>query len=226
MRGQANLLALAIALLLLTSALGVGLALADAAFSDGQRDASERSAAVSLSDRLVSSDSPLTSRGNVLDAAAVDDADADAVTAFSPVVDTRPFTVRLDDRRIVEQGEPRSGTTISRIVLVENRTETTIEPELHAATNHSVTLPRRTPTATIEIDPPTGTTVETVRAGDRIVFHDPDGLSGTYDVTLSRFETVTLRFESTDSLPTGSVSVTYRPAQTRKATMEVTVGGA
>ena len=98
-------------------------------------------------------------------------------------------------------------------------------PPLGANRDQSVTLPRRTPNATLTLSPPNGTTVSTVRANGRVVLHDESGIEGTETVDLSRFETATLTFESSDRLPEGSVVVTYYPSRTRKAVLGVTVDG-
>lgn len=76
-RGQANLLVLAVALVVLTAVAGIGVALADGALESGQRDAMERRAATSLASQLVSADSSTTVRENVLAADTVDRLTAD-----------------------------------------------------------------------------------------------------------------------------------------------------
>ena len=83
MRGQANLPALAVALLVVTTTAGLAVVIADGAFASAQRDAGERATADAVADRLIAADSPLTERQNVLnasrlDAAAVGRLDADA----------------------------------------------------------------------------------------------------------------------------------------------------
>lgn len=62
-----------------------------------------------------------------------------------------------------------------------------------------------------------------VRANDRVVLRNTSGLSGTFEVELSRFETTTLTVEADGPLPTGSLEVTYFPAQTAKKMLAVTV---
>lgn len=223
MRGQANLVALAVALLALTTATGVGLALADGALADADRDADERRVAVALSERLVSTEAPLTSRANVVNDSAVSALNASTLRTRYPVVGDRAVRVRLDDRTLAATGDSTSGTTVRRIVLVERRQRATVAPPLAAESNHTVTLPRRTPRVTVTVDPPPGTTVTAMRANDRVVLYDESGLGGEYTVRVSRFDTVRLRFEADRSLPAGSVEITYYPAETTKATLAVTV---
>ncbi|WP_435360552.1 DUF7263 family protein [Haloarchaeobius sp. DFWS5] len=222
-RGQANLVALGIALLALTSVLGVALAVADGALAGADREPGERRLAVSLSNRLVAADGPVTRRGNVLDADALDSLDTATFEADFPVaadanVDVR---VRIDDRTLVETGAPDYGSTVRRIVLVERERTVALTPPLDST--DSVTLPRRTDRVAITVDAPPGTNVTTVRANGRIVLRDPAGLDGNTTVTVSRFETTTLSFETTGNPPTGSVELTYYPTQTTKGTLVVTV---
>ena len=218
-RGQANLPALAVALLLVTTATGLGLALADGAFESADRDARERHLAVSLSERLVAADGPLTNRGNTLNRSRVESLDGQRLAEQFPVVDGSDVRVRIDGETVAARGDPTDGTTIRRVVLLERRTVTT----LSQVPGNSLTLPRRTPRVTLAVDPPAATTVTTVRANGRVVLHNPVGLDGEYDVSLSRFETTTLTYEHVGPLPSGSVDVTYYPARTTKAELVVTV---
>ena len=220
-RGQANLPALAVALLVVTSAAGLGLLVADAAFADAQREPVERETAVALSERLVAADAPLTTRRNVLNASRVAALDAEALDRSFPVAEGRSVRIRLDGETVVERGDPTGGTTVRRVVLVERRQAVT----LPRVPDDGVTLPRRSPRATVTLDPPPAATVETVRANGRVVLHDPDGLRGSYDLALSRYETMRLRFEGEGPLPPPAVEVTYYPARTTKAELVVTVDG-
>ncbi len=222
-RAQANLVALALALLVVSTTAVIGVVVADGAIARADRDPGERRTAVALSERLVDADGPLTARANVLDGAAVDGLDGDRLRELFPVVGDRAVRVRLDDETVAATGDATGGTTVRRVVLVRRQSTASYEPALSAANNWSTTIPRRTPRATVRIDPPAGTTVTTVRANGRVVLHDPAGLDGTFDVRLSRFDTSTLRFDVEGDLPDGSVTVTHYPARTTKALLEVTV---
>jgi hypothetical protein len=211
MRGQANLPALALALLVVTTVTGLSVTIADSAFSTAQRDASQRATASAVADRLVAADSGLTERRNVLDASQLNEATVSAVTPGS--VDVR---VTVGRETVYERGNPSDGSTVRRLAVVAERQAITVEPPLRFGT---VTLPRRSPRATITVD--SGSDIRTVRANDRVVLYDPTGINGTYEVTLSRFETTTLQFDGTPQ--EGDVTVTYYPRQTRKALLGVTV---
>lgn len=219
-RAQANLPAVAVALLLLTATTGLAVTLADSAFASADRDPADRRVAASLADRMVAADSPFTRRANVIDVDAVSPLPEPRLDARFPVVEGRAVRIRLGDRTLVERGSPDGGTTVRRVVLVAEAQSVTIRPRL---TGNTTTLPRRTDRVRVHVDPPGATTVTTVRANDRVVLHDTSGLSGTYDVDVSRFETVRLTFETDGPLPPNSVEVTYFPTRTTKATLAVTV---
>lgn len=218
-RAQANLPALAVALLVLTTTAGLAFSLADGAYADATRDATDRRLAVGIAERLVAADSPLTVRAGVLDAHVVANLTAeDAAEAF-PASRDAAIRLRVDDRTVLERGDPRGGATARRVVLVADRQRVT--RRLPAGDNRT-TLPRRTERVTVAVDPG-ATRVQTVRANGRVVLHDPGGLNGTYTVAVSRYETATLAFEAAGPIAPGRVTLTYAPRQTTKAVVEVTV---
>lgn len=219
-RGQANLLALGAALLALTTAAGLGLALADAALAGTDRQPLDRAAAESTTDRLVAADARTTRRANVLDEPAIENLTVTRLETMAPAVEERAVRVRLDGERLLERGTPTDGVTVRRVVLVAAETTTTRGVDLDE--NAATTLPRRTDRIRLSLDPGDDTTVVTVRADDRVVLHDPDGLTGTVTVPASRYETVTLAFEMRGD-GEGHVAVTYYPTQTSKAVLEVSV---
>ncbi|MFD1512732.1 DUF7263 family protein [Halomarina rubra] len=217
-RGQANLPVLAVALLVVTAATGLGLALADGAFAGAERSPGERHVAVSLSERLVAPDGPLTNRGNTLNRTRVARLDAARLDEWFPVAESCDVRIRLDGETVVERGDPTGGTTVRRVVLLEQRQSRTLD-----LPTDRVTLPRRTPRVTLDVDPPAATTVTAVRANGRVVLHDPSGLDGSYDVALSRLETATLAVEHSGPFTPATVDLTYYPARTTKAELVVTV---
>jgi len=222
-RAQANLLAVAVAALALTAAAGLGLFIADGALQGADRASDERAMAVSLSDRLVAADGPVAERPNVVNETALSALDGDALATRYPLIADADVRIRVDDRVVVERGDPTGGTTVRRIVTVREEERRTITPSLSTDGDRGVTLPRRTDRVRIRIDPPSNTTVRTVRVDGRVVRHDPDGLNGSYAIDVSRLETVRLSVDGDGALPRGAVTVTYFPATTRKATLAVTV---
>jgi len=217
-RAQANLPALAVALVVLASAAGLSVAFADAAFADADRDPGDRRVAAALSDRLVAADSSTTRRANVLREGALSLTAEDLDRSF-PVA--RDHAVRIDvgEETVLERGDPTGGSTVRRVVLVARQQTVTLTPTLD---RNATTLPRRTGRVTLTVRPGNAT-VETVRANDRVVLHDPSGLNGTYELRVSRFETLRLTYGADRPLPRGSVELTYYPVRTTKATLAVTV---
>ncbi len=220
-RAQTNLPALAVALLVLTTTVGLGMALADRAFGSADRQPNERRVAVALSERLVNPDGPLTVRANVLNGTAVDAVTVQRLRAQFPVLGDRAVRIRLDNRTLLDAGPVTGGTTIRRVVLVRRAETRQYEPRF-AATN-TTTLPRRTSRVTLTIRTPPRTAIETVRANGRVALHNQSGLTGNLTVAVSRFETTRLSFAANRSLSQGDVLVTYAPARTTKATLAVTV---
>ncbi len=218
-RGQANLVAVGVALVILTAVAGVSLVIADDALAGADRQPGERRLAVGLSERLVAPDGPLTDRGNVLNATRLRRLDDDRLTRLFPAAETGAVRVTLDGELLARTGDATGGTTVRRVVLVQERSTVTVEPPLRT---DAVSLPRRTPWVRLRVDP-ADATVRTVRANGRVVLHDPDGLDGTYRVRTSRFETTRLTFDADRPLREGDVAVTYAPAETTKAVLEVTV---
>lgn len=222
-RGQTGLPALAIALLVLTVVTGLGLAIADGALASAERDAGERRVATSLAERLVASESPLTERSNVLNATRLERLDGSGVERAFPAVDGHHVRLRVNGSTVATTGEVSGGTTFRRLVVLERQQTRTMQPDL--GRTRAVTLPRRTMEAKLEIMPPANTTVTAVRANDRVILRNPGGLSGRFDVDLSRFETTKLRFRGIGSLPAGSVTIRYPAPETTKTTLVVTVDG-
>lgn len=221
MRAQTELPAIGLALLLLTVVVVFVVGAAQTALTSADRPAIEQQDATGLSDQLVSPHASITRRANVVDPAAAREltgADLYAEYGLSPDHDAR---IRIDGDPVAVAGDPGSGTTVERLVVVEERVRRTLSPSFDR--NRLVTLPRRTPNATVAIDPPEGTTVRTVRAGDRVLLRNESGLRGEFDVTLSRYETVTLQFEAAGVLSQGDVQIAYYPSETRKAVLTVTV---
>lgn len=216
-RAQANLPALVVALLLVGTSVGAALGLASGAFATADTEPADARLATSLSERLVAADGPLTRRANVLSRAAV----ANATAAADWLPGDADVRVRLDDSTVVSRGDPDRGVSVRRVVLLASDERRRVEPDF--ASGNVVTLPRRTTNATVALDPPAGAEVTTVRANERVVLHDPAGLAGAYDVTLSRYDTVTLTFEANTSLSAGSVTVDYRAETTTKAVLVVSV---
>jgi len=220
-RGQANLAALAAALFAVTTVTVLGVAAANGALVGEGRDTDERHAASVVADRIVEDASPVTNRSNVLDRGAVASLDAAALRSHYPILDGRSFRVTVDGRVATTAGSPAGGTTHHRVVLIERRTNETVTPSFSGP--NRVALPRRAPWVALDIAPPDNVSVSAVRANERTVLRDPDGLDGRYTVSVSRRETVRFTFVANASLQRGDVTLTYAPSNTTKARLGVTV---
>lgn len=220
-RAQTSLPSLAVALVLLTVVTGLALTIADGTLTRHDRSPNEQRLAAATAERLVATEGPLAARANVLNATRIGAFDRSRLVRTVPPARNATVTVSLNGSRLASTGTPDGGTTVRRLVLVERRTTRTVTPNVTGA--GAVTLPRRTDTATITISPPPGTEIWTVRAQNRVVLHNRSGLAGTFTVSLIPYETTTLRFEGAGAVPTGSVTVTYAPPRTTKATVAVTV---
>lgn len=215
-RGQANLASLAVALVALVSATTLGLVVADGALAEADREPLERRAAVAAADRLVNAERT-TARPNVVLGDAIRSLGGEGLDRLVPPVEGHAVRLRIDDEVLFERGDPTGGTTMSRVVLVAERTERSRTIAVDDGT--TLTLPRRTDRFDLALDSDSG--VETVRLNGRVVLHDPDGVTGRFTVSASRYETATLAFEGGSA----EVRVTGHPLQTTKATLRVTVDG-
>lgn len=220
-RGQTTLPALAVALVVLTALTGLSLSMADAAIAGADRTPDERRAATAVATHLVSPAGPLADRENVLNQTRVDSFDGTELERVASPAGEYAVTVTLGERTIARTGDPRGGTTVRRIVLVERRSRETVRPDLRDAS--TVTLPRRASEATVRLDPPDGTTVWTVGANDRVLLHNESGLEGRFDVALVPYETTTVRFRFVGQLHPSNVTISYDAPRTTKTTLAVTV---
>jgi hypothetical protein len=215
-RAQTTLPATAVALVILTTVTGIGIAMADSAITSAERTPSERHIATATATQLVSPDGPLAVRPNVVNHSNIEQFDGEALRAISPAVAEHDVRVTLDGEEIAVDGDPNGGTTIYRLVRVQQRETRTIEPD-----ETSVTLPRRATGATLTITG--GTTVWTVRANERVVLHNSSGLRGTFEIDIPEYTTTELRLQTAGSVNNGSVSIDYDTAQTTKGRLAVIV---
>ncbi|SFF89502.1 hypothetical protein SAMN04488063_0693 [Halopelagius inordinatus] len=176
-RGQANLLALAAAVVLLTAATVGSVALADRALGGADRDPGTRHAAEAAGARLVAADANHTRRANVLNRTAVRALNASELDRLAPPVRGRAVRVRLGNETLLERGDP-DGPTVRRVVRVEKGTPRTETVDLSGRT--AVSLPDRVRRVGLEVSARENATVTTVRANDRVILHDASGLEGEY----------------------------------------------
>jgi hypothetical protein len=215
--------AVGVAFFLLTAALVAGVVAADAALAGADRPALDRKAAVGLSEALVRADAPTTARANVVNESRLSDLTATDLRDRYGVPADASVRVTLDGRTLVSDGTPAGGVTVERIVLLEGQETRTITPALEGS--RTVTLPRRTSSVNLTVQPPVNTTVRTVRVNGRVRLHNASGLNGTHEVPVAAIETARLGFETVGPLSNDSVRIGYVPVRTEKARLEVTVDG-
>jgi hypothetical protein len=220
-RAQTNLVALVLALVLVTGATVVGIAAADGALAGADRDPLDRHAATAVADRLVAGDSPTTVRANALDAAAVEALNASRLEALAPPAEGAALRITLDGESVVERGDPSGGVTVRRSVTVVSRSEP-VRRAVNLSRGSTVRVPRGVERATVAVDSGENTTIRTVRAGERVVLYDGAGLDSNATVYLSRYEPTTVRPRA-GANATGRVVVTYSLPRAQTRTMAVTV---
>jgi len=217
-RAQTTLPAVAVALVLLTLVTALGLGMADSAIAGADRTPDERRVAAATAERLVAADGPVADRANVLNGSRVDAFDATTLRAAVPATAGDAVEVRLGGDTVASTGDAASGTTIRRLVLVERIDTRSIEPE-----SRRVTLPRRATSATVTFSPGNGTAVRTMRVNDQVRLHNDSGLRGTYRVDLTPYRTTRIAFQTPGGVRNGTVHVAYETPRTTKTTLSVTV---
>ena len=215
-RAQTNLLAVAVAVVLLVGTTGVAVAVADDALARADRDPVARHAAAATAERLVAPESPTTRRANVVRGARLRNLTARDAGRLSPPVRDRPVAVSLDGRTLVSRGDP-AGPAVRRAVRV-TETERVVR---RADAGDAVVVPGGVSRADVTVRSGPNATVRTVLADERPALRAPSGLAGRATVRVSRRGPTTLRTAGTTN---ATLRVAYDRVRTRPATLEVRVG--
>jgi hypothetical protein len=218
-RGQASLVAVAVGVVLVVAAAGLGVTLADEALRSADREPVERRAATGLVDRIASANA--TSRRPGLLRAGVRNLTAAEVDALAPAVRNRPVRVRLDGRTVLERGRLGGATTVRRVVGVARPTAAERSIELADRTN--LTLPPGVGRVRVYVRAGNNTTVTALFADGRPVLHADGGIEGTAVVRLDRRGRTDLRV-GIDGPARGVLRVNYVRVEREPATLEVSVG--
>jgi hypothetical protein len=219
-RGQSNLIALGVALLLVTAAAVTALAVAGGTFGAATRQPADRALAAGVAERVVSG--PAAVAPNALDRRSLSSLNLSAV---APSGDVR---VTLDGQSVAARGDPTDGVTVRRLVLVERRRTAALRQSVAGTTR--LRLPARSRRAVVGIE---GAGVEAVRVDNRTVRRNATpALRGQFTLDLPPDRRATLTFvarggapnstNSTGSANTSAVTVTYFPWTTEPATLAVT----
>lgn len=218
MRAQTTLPAVAVALVLLTLVTALGLGLADSAIASAERTPDERRVATATTERLVAADGPVADRANVLNGSRVDTFDGPALRNETPATAGYAVEVMVGSDVVAATGDAADGTTIRRLVLVARTDTRAIEPE-----SRQVTLPRRATSATVTFSPGNGAAVRTMRVNEQVRLHNDSGLRGAYEVELTPYRTTRIEFQTPGRIERGAVEISYETPRTTKRTISVTV---
>ncbi|MFB6104871.1 MAG: hypothetical protein ABEJ57_07315 [Halobacteriaceae archaeon] len=220
-RAQSNLIAVVVALVLVTAAIGVALAVAGTPFRGDRVSPVDRRVAADVASTLLAADSPVTRRHLVLNRSALASLDAATVRALTGLPDEIGVTVAFEGRSLIEAGTGNEGATVRRVVTV---TTWTWERSTPAFANTSALTLSPAPRVRIGFNT-SATTIETVRVDGRVVLHDPDGLTGQVTLRLPRTESVNISFTATGELDEGAVWIAVPTVETETGVLAVTVDG-
>ena len=218
-RGQASLVAVAVGVVLVVAAAGLGVTLADGALRGADREPIERRAAAGLADRIASADA--TSRRPGLLRAGIRNLTATEADALAPAVRDRPIRVRLDGRIVFERGRLAGATTVRRVVGVARPAAT--ERSVELADRPTIELPPGVGRVRVYVRAGNNTTVTALLADGRPVLHADGGIEGTAVVRLDRRGRTELRVR-TDGSTRGVLRVNYVRLGREPAVLEVSVG--
>jgi hypothetical protein len=225
-RGQATLLATAVAVIVLVGATALGVALADGALRDADRNPMERRAATTLADRLTTANAT-SHRDGVVRADRVQNLTAADLERLAPPVAARDVRVRIDGETVVESPDAAGGTTVRRAVRVGR--EQRAEQQVDLQADHNLTVPAGVEQVRVHVTTGENTTVPTVRADGRPVLHALDGVEGGTTVPVAAADPTRLRFAAETETESGTVRgqarVTYVRVDAEPAVLEVTVDG-
>lgn len=232
-RAQANLIGFAVAVVVVTTVTVAGAALANDALVDADRDPATTHAAEDLAAYLVAADASHTRGPNVVRSAAVRNLTASDLEVAVPSLRGRSIRVTLGGDVLVERnGSAASGDSrrlrdagvarIERRVRVEHPVQKTERIEL--SDRREVTLEDHTGEVTVAVDSRRGWSVTTVRAGNRVVLHDPSGLAGEYSVAVPDARPLVLAFGGDTPYVAGAATVSWHTSNASVERLVVTVG--
>lgn len=197
MRGQANLLALAAALVVVTAATSTALLIAGGATDARTGDPEEAALASGITDRLLAADGPLARSDGTLNATLVEQFDGNDLQGLLPAGSDAAIRIRLGDRVIASTGDVTSGTQVTSLVrVVEYRTVTRFPDLVANDSQDSRYVLRAAAWIDVSINESAGT-VHTVWVNDRMVLHDLEGINGTHRISIARSGEYEFRFGAT-----------------------------
>lgn len=214
-RAQSSLLSVTVAVVLLVSAAGLAVAVADDALVRADRDPVARHAAAATADALVST-GPVVRNPNVVGGARAANLTAAAVDDAAPSARGRPVAVRLGGRTLVERGSP-TGPTVRRAVRVARTVRVT---ETYAPTATRVVVPPGVDRVSVSVRPAPNATPRALRADGRVVLYNTGGIGGVSTVRISPRDRTVIRPPAANA----TVRVAYTRLRTNTTTLEVQSG--
>jgi hypothetical protein len=194
MRGQANLLALGAAIVILTGATATALFVASGALDTAVNDPADRQLASGLAERLLAAESPLTGSAGTLIATNMSRFDDGALAALLPADSAARITIGGDV--VAAVGDADGGSRVVRLVRVVSYREVLRFPDIEAnSTGSSRIAVRSADWLRIDVNGAAGT-LETVWMDDRVIMHDPDGIQGSARVELDGPREISFRFDA------------------------------
>lgn len=183
MRGQANLIALAAAVLVVSAALGIALIFVSGSLSTATGEPEERVLATGIADRLTASDGPITRADGSVNASLVENFTTHRLASILPDANQGAVRVSLGGEELASIGEPHEGTTVTRLVRVVEHRSVIRRPDLSSNESSDDYVLRAADHIEISINGSAGV-LETVWLDGRMVLHDPEGLNGSFTVRL------------------------------------------
>lgn len=205
-RGQVNILSLAIAILLLIGGTITAIGFLGVTLSSDSGGENTQQAKFIL-DALIANDSPLTIRYLVIDEGKLTDAHFESL-----IPDGCTVQVRLNDTVVYQNGAIPSGTSYSQYVLSG-------ELRLDPFEMPPVSLPAGTHAVTVEIDQ--NASITEITLNDRIVRYNSAGLTGTYTIDVRPSRTNELDISGT--VAPSELDITAHVIEARPVLFEVIV---
>ncbi|QCC48431.1 DUF7263 family protein [Halobellus limi] len=225
-RAQATLIGFAVALVVVTTVTVAGATLANDALVDANRDPASVRAAESLAAHLVDEDAAHTSGQHALDADAVSNLSSTDLDDAVPPARGRPVRVSLGGETVLER-EGANGSIDARSPRIERRVRvveaTPKTRRVAVGDGAEVAVDDHDGRVSVRVETDPRRTVTTVRAGGRVVLHDPSGLAGRYDVSVPRRRPLVVAFES-GGHGEGTATVRWTPRTGTVERLVVTVG--
>lgn len=216
-RGQSNLIALGIALLFVTAAVGVAISIGSTTVP-GDGDVLDRRLATDVAATLVGPDSPLTAETGVLEAAALATLDVATIRNRSDLPPTTGIRVQFQAQTLVADGSITDGHRVRRIVAVTERSWNRQTQTVQNGSTFQVTGP-----GPVRVGTTGNTTLASVRVDGRVIANNATGLITPLSVAVPPDQPVRIAVTVTESRTSDTVWVASPVIDTEPGVLVVTV---